>query len=215
MFLCGCARSGTTALARLVNMHPQVNVSIEKYQYQFKVADGSFTNKIFEKEEKLIKKKDPTMYIGDKVPGFYQNYSQLFKVFPDSTVFFIYRNIFDVAQSYKNRQADEADDWQKGVRRAVKEWNESLVNTLEFIEKGKDIIPLAYERVFSNKIDFLQYLPETKPNKEFEVYYNQILKHARKLDQNRKNNLTSKDKLWIMNHADFESYRKLYSISHV
>lgn len=214
LFLCGCARSGTTALARLVNMHPNINVCVEKYQFEFKRDEGTFLPNLYDDIASLGKAGE-NIYIGDKVPGFYKNYSKLFDTFPDSKVFFIYRNVIDVAQSYKKRKEDKTDAWDKGVRRAVAEWNESLVNTLEFIEKGHNIVPLVYERVFSKKVGLLQYLPGLKPNKEYGAYYKKILVHSKRLDQNRENYLTSQEKVWIMKIADFDSYRKLHKISHV
>lgn len=207
LFICGCARSGTTALTRLLNAHSDIEISVEKYQSEFRAKNDSF------KKIKLDSTKH--VYVGDKVPSFYKNYKKVFSAFPDATMYFIFRNIFDVAQSYKSRKEHETNPWKKGPRMAVREWNESLRNTLDHMDKKKKIVPLVYEKVFFQRTNILKELPEIEADKKFIAHYKKSIKHSVKIEKNREVTLSSKDKVWILNNADFESYRKLFAIAHV
>lgn len=209
LFICGCARSGTTALTRLFNAHPQINISIEKYQIDF--VNTSFESIVFDRtaeDENL-----PVIFAGDKVPRFYKDYGKLFKAYPDSRVLFIFRNIFDVAESYKARQDNDKEAWNKGVRRAVEEWNTSLVNTLEFIGKDFAILPVVYEKIFFRHLDLLKYFPELTPHENFTNVQKKTIHDAMKISTKKVHILTPKEKLYILNNADFNSYRQLFKLS--
>lgn len=210
LFICGCARSGTTALTRLFNAHPQINITIEKYQVDF-FMDTSFESLVFDrtaKDENL-----PVIWAGDKVPSFYKDYGKLFNAYPDSKVLFIFRNIFDVAESYKARQDNDKEPWNKGVRRAVEEWNTSLVNTLEFIDKDFSIIPVVYEKIFFRSLNLLKHFPELVPHENFSNVQKKTIHDAKKISSKKVHILTPKEKLYILNNADFNSYKKLFKLS--
>jgi len=212
LLISGCARSGTTAFTRLLNAHPHINITVEKYQSEFRADDKSFTKVKFEND--IVEKKKPAniVFIGDKVPGYYKDYNKIFTAFPDARVLFLFRNIFDVSQSYKRRQEHETNQWSKGVRMAVKDWNESLENTLKCIEANGKVLPLVYENVFFKQSKQLIGGLKLKKNKTFDTFYKRSIKIARNKEKKREYNLKQKEKLWILNNANFDAYRKLFKI---
>jgi len=235
VFVAGCARSGTTAFTRLLNSHPDIVVLTENFGQQFHQSDSTFNNELLEEKNilltnpKLENKLKHASYIGDKLPSYYLNYGKLFGAFPDAICLFLIRNIFDVAQSYKVRKEmdsklDKAKDyklnhnnkkkkiWTKGVRMAVQDWNLALENTLAAMEQNLNVKPLIYEKVFSGKQDFLVQLLALSKHNSYDEFYKKSINIANKLNENRDSILTNRDKLWIMNNAKFDLYKKILSL---
>ncbi len=176
LFISGCARSGTSALTKLIGSHEKIVLGMERYgklenKDTFCLTEEHFTpsrfltlkkGDTFRKELKLnpivIDKleKQGYEYIGDKKPGFFLVYEELFNVFSDATVIFIYRNVYDVAESW-NKRAIEGNNWpvQKNYKKAVFSWNNSLITTIDQIKKGRNIICVNYEDIFLKKINLL------------------------------------------------------------
>ena len=171
IFVAGCARSGTGALAQLLSASDDIVMGMERFGHLESKGSFSLTPNHFEKErffdvrdgdtfygnfdefhrhDKRIREKfDSCIYIGDKRPDLYECYDEIFQTFRDAVVFFIYRNIREVASSYQGR-VTEGNNWpaDKNFRAAVMEWNRSLFLTREAIRKGYDIRCVDYESVF-------------------------------------------------------------------
>lgn len=168
LFVCGCARSGTSALATLVSKTPDVFVGMERYISIFK-RTGALSQDLFEKERflniqkgdshiehfegrahyhNLREKLDSASIIGDKIPSLYRGYEMLLNNFPGCKIIFIYRNLFDVCDSW-DRRAQEGKNWgeDRNWRIAIDEWNLSIQSTLKFAEAGS-VLPVSYEDLF-------------------------------------------------------------------
>ena len=177
LFVTGVARSGTTALARLLNTHPEVVVGIERYKYLFMKASrnehptayfsGLFTRERFfdyrpedtnlslESRAALYdgmrEKFDSATYVGDKVPGLYRRFDLLSQHFPHCKVAWILREPAPTALSWQRRAENPADQWHKrnGFKRAIQEWNLSLRLALQAAPLfGDDLVFVSYGRIF-------------------------------------------------------------------
>lgn len=215
LFIAGCARSGTTALTRLLNSHPDIFVGTELFRTEFSSQSDLFNKDLFHGDRyqgKLAEMKESTStlrYIGDKFPAYYRNYDFLFSRFDKAKIIFIVRNIFDVAQSYKARKIHPTNPWKKGVRRAVKEWNESLESTLIQLKKGRNIEVVCYENILFKPDHQLLNDLGLRADKSFDKSYKKIANNAKKLDAKRVNILDHNEKLTIMENARFDLYKEL------
>lgn len=177
LFVAGCPRSGTTALARLLNHDNRIIVGIERF---ISIRDA-IRPEHFEKHRFLNPSKDEThlfdtelfesfrakwdqdniRYIGDKVPRYYQHMDYLTETFPDCRILFLWRDLFAVASSY-NVRAQHQINWNKerNYRRAVANWNESLKCLKEMVDAGhRDKVKVVrYEQFFSGDLVALQAL---------------------------------------------------------
>ena len=240
LFVCGCPRSGTTALTRLLAAHESIALGIERFGHLVSPKNFKLTPNHFEKErffdvrrgdtfykslddvaggnyyKELAEKYDDCAWVGDKRPDLYQCYPQLHSAFPDAVVLFIFRNIFDVAQSYKVRAHDIEDDWPEtmGVMSAISDWNDSLNMTLA-AQQTMTIYCIQYERLFAG--EDLDIAPIFKPlgisnvKRPQNFFDNRLKLRAQVLEAERGAILTSDEKRDIATHADFAAYRELMS----
>ncbi|GIU02816.1 sulfotransferase family protein [Shewanella algidipiscicola] len=172
LFICGCPRSGTSALRNVFNADPRFALGMERYY-----SRGSTTFSL--KREHFSKSRfydlqegdtfwasldncssnksyfDDSIYRGDKIPLLYKHLQSLFIEMPDSTVLFIVRDIYEVAASYNVRAKDENDSlWARNqdFKVAVDDWNESLVHFYQsFQERKEKVIPIFFDDFFSNE----------------------------------------------------------------
>ncbi len=237
LFICGCPRSGTTAFWRLMSAHPALAIGVERYilkcHGRFGIEESLFEKERFftiQKHDTHFKSLDgPSEYVanyygglkdryedckyfGDKIPILYEVYEDLFKNLPNTKILFIFRNIFDVAQSYKKRLHNENDAWKKDVKNAVEDWNLSLNNTINLIKKHQEaVLCIEYEDLFfgdfklKNITDFLG----VDENEGHQMRFRSERKLANRLDDNRENYLTSIEKNHILRHLDLEAYKFL------
>ena len=170
IFVVGCPRSGTTALARLLNGSPDIVIGIERYQ---KVAFTSgLTPALFEYDRFFTIEEGDTHYEslddfdksyvtlrekykgtkthGDKIPPLFRAYDSVNSAFPDVGFIFIVRNLIDVANSYMHRFENPKDPWKRDFKRAVKDWNQSLALTTTALANGIRIHVVSYERLFAD-----------------------------------------------------------------
>lgn len=153
LFICGCARSGTTALTVLLNHHPQIALGIERFIHL--TLDRKMSAALFEparfariepgdtyyteigpqsRELKVPEKFPGARIVGDKVPRYFDFYDDMQRVFPKAKYLFIARDIHDVAASYKRRLL--VGKWDRDVARAIREWNRAVRNTIAFRERA-------------------------------------------------------------------------------
>lgn len=153
LFVAGCPRSGTTALARLLNKDNRVIIGIERYiNVRKKITAAHFEKEHFlnptpeethfrdsELYDRLRAKWDRGMvkHVGDKIPRYYEQMEYLISEVPRTQFLFLWRNLPEVASSY-NVRAELQDNWHKDrdYRRAVAHWNDSLQCLHDLVEKG-------------------------------------------------------------------------------
>jgi hypothetical protein len=173
LFVCGCARSGTSALTLALNAHPEIVLGMERYfsylathgrlspdlfQYDrfFDVKEGdTFYDSLnfFEKNYKSSREKFAgAKYVGDKIPALTAYISKLIEDFPESKIICIVRNVIDVSASFENR-ARAGTFWPKNrnADTAVDYWNRSLVDIAGHAH-SPNVLVVIYEDLFVDKI---------------------------------------------------------------
>lgn len=241
LFICGCPRSGTTALWRLLKTHRSIAVGVERFN-NLVVPDFTLTKDCFENDRffdyhqgdshwknlelgaqkiyytNLKKRYNTCAYTGDKIPKLYEKYEQLFQEFPEVKIVFIVRNIFDVAQSYKVRFENEDDAWSASFDKSITDWNFSLSQTAQFLDLYPDqFICLEYEQVFYTQSDFNQVLIKLDLQASDEMLLNlsKERKRALELDDKKVLNLSTLEKRKIMHKADFKTYTDILKVSDI
>jgi hypothetical protein len=151
---------------------------------------------------------DEAVYFGDKIPLLYKYFDRLQTNFPDCKTLFIFRNIFDVAASYKARKFDKNDNWKKGVKEAISDWNEGFECAQAY--KGR-ILYVDYEELFLNGsgVDKIYRFLELDVTDETEAQVKKLLARSAQLEQERSRALTAMEVKEICETADFESYRTM------
>ena len=167
LFIGGNPRSGTTALHRLIDAHPDTLIGCECYIPAFNT--GEITRAHFEREaltcavcstgeagaapqveniEAARARYDGASVVGDKHPAIFRAYTYLWDRFLDCELLYIVRNPLSVAESYLERLRDPGDTWQRGIGLAMQEWNRSVTETLAALEQGRNIVVVSYEQLF-------------------------------------------------------------------
>lgn len=137
LIVTGVARSGTTALAELLNAHPSICMGIERYKFQYLRA-GNYDAELFSFErffdfrkedtniipeqrphwkpvyDAIATKWDNARIIGDKVPDLAPIIGDFFEANPDFKYIYILRNLKDVALSWQARASRPRDRWPAG-----------------------------------------------------------------------------------------------------
>jgi len=234
LFIGGCARSGTSVLAEIIGAHHQIVLGIERYNKLMKERSFALSLSHFTKErfttmyegdtfydnfnkfkahENAVEKFDQAVYVGLKYPPFDRIYQLMQANFGTFKYLYIYRNIFDVAESW-NRRVIQAVNWpkDKNYLKAVQRWNDSLSNTLTELNNGADIICNNYDDLlFTNKsiqpiFDRLGLPIDENILRE--------LTEARKKAPNKKlakGMLSENEVEYIRNNARFELYDEIHS----
>ncbi|MEM1144295.1 MAG: sulfotransferase [Pseudomonadota bacterium] len=244
LFACGCPRSGTTALWRVLASHPAVVMGNERFIlkssadnyelrpelyefdrfFEYREGDTHFPDltgaRRGEQYRKLREKTDTARYRGDKIPFLYRHYDQFFNDFSSARVVFIFRNIFDVASSYKARFDDVGDSWSAKVEDAIADWNHSLNASLRIFEaRQNSILFIEYESLFFDTDDINQ-----KKNRILEFLgladamdFRGAIKnestYSQRLDNTRPSLLSTAEKRAIMHGADFGAYQQVLEVS--
>jgi len=173
LFVCGAARSGTTALTHLLAAHPRIVLGMERYaglvgpdafrltpehfakQRFLKVAPGDTFYSDFHSvhwfDTEIPAKIDQCAYIGDKKPELYLVYDALFRAFPSAIVLMIFRDPVAVASSYQARR-DKGVQWPtwRDYRAAIEDWNNAMHATLDAMNRGHAVHALRYEDLFQS-----------------------------------------------------------------
>lgn len=144
LFIAGCPRSGTSALAFLLNEHPHVALGFERYKrvraqldpFHFTpaqffapvLAETDIRGELLYARLRARWESGRVTVTGDKVPLYTRVLPQLLARFPQARVAVLVRDPFAVARSFARRAADPEDWWpaENDHRLAVKMWNETL-----------------------------------------------------------------------------------------
>ena len=172
LFICGCPRSGTTALWNLVTASPQIVLGIERYSSRLNSRWNGLSPALFEYDRFFTMHAGDTFYddldafhpyyqvararwhgatfIGDKVPGLYRTFRRLGRMFPGVKVLCMFRDVVDVAASYKRRAEDTTDTtWGRtqGVDAAISDWGHAIA-AFAAARPRVDVLPVAFEDLF-------------------------------------------------------------------
>ncbi|MEL6550918.1 MAG: sulfotransferase [Pseudomonadota bacterium] len=186
LIVTGVARSGTTALAELLNAHPEICVGIERFKFQYLRAGnydaGLFTFDRFfdfkEEDTNIIPAQRPhwkTVYdaieakwegariVGDKVPDLTPILGDFFAENPGFKYIYILRNLKDVALSWQARADRARDRWpaSRGFAAACKSWDEQQTAIHEFCRQPEvqdRLLLLDYDRMFDPDVQTEQAL---------------------------------------------------------
>ena len=235
LFLCGCPRSGTTALLDFVNSDMRVALGKERY-YKRCVDRFNLMPAHFEEERFFSLEKDDTfwsdlesvrslkerfrraVYRGDKVPRLYERLPDVFAAFPKSKVIFIIRNIVDVAASYNVRARNSKDsqwDSTQDYIAAVRDWNLSLKKYVEAREAGKKILLIEYERFFATSdalLELYEFLELDVTERIAECHKDLLLRSASIVENKKVDSLTSTEKRFVLLNADIGLYRNVVGL---
>lgn len=167
LIVSGCARSGTTSLATLLNAHPQIALGLERY-YRL-CRDGRLKPRHFTEERffspeagdswyddldrfaghyATVRRKFATARIrGDKVPLIHDGFARLVRGIPSAWHLWIFRDPVAVARSYQKRLEigrDWAPSWD--WRMAVTHWN-AMVDTARRHLADCRLLLLSFEQL--------------------------------------------------------------------
>mgnify|MGYP001107432316 CR=1 FL=1 len=226
LFVAGCARSGTSAFAQLLSGSKDIVIGMERFGHLENKSNFLLTPEYFFKERffhvetgdtfyddfdeyhaydtAMRSKFDSCIYIGDKRPDLYECYDEVFESFPHAIIYFIYRDVREVASSYQGRVMGR-ENWPatKNFKAAVTEWNRSLFLTREAIKKGYNIKCVDYNSVFVNPKNInlifeslgLNY-GENEKNK-----FKELIVRSEHLQKNRVNLLSEEEEVYVKENA--------------
>ena len=175
LFVAGCPRSGTSALAFLLNEHPQLVLGFERFKrvraqldpFHFTpaqffspvVAETDIRGELLYERLRARWERGTVTAIGDKVPLYTRVLPQLLERFPDGRMVVMVREPADVAASFRRRAADPQDWWptENDHRPAVQMWNEALMaaREAELRGEGERIFLLPYEPLLAGEEHWL------------------------------------------------------------
>ncbi|MDE2813888.1 MAG: sulfotransferase [Gemmatimonadota bacterium] len=180
LFVCGTPRSGTTAMANLLNTNPRIVMGVERYgrllvlycRGRDPARNGRRIGSLFGRERLLFdqRKKDnkpfpPTeldaasakydsaAYVGDKVPLLFRYMLPLGEACPTAKMIYIVRDPVTVAASWQRRADNPEDAWpaMNGYRASVRVWNESVDCALAAKEAlGTRVAVVHYDTFFAD-----------------------------------------------------------------
>ena len=175
LFIGGCARSGTTALWRVIAKQQSAVIGLERY-VNMRFTPNFFRPDLFQEDRFFDVRKGETWYssidkvpyysqarhryrdakiVGDKIPNLTTLLPEIFEHFPNSVILYIVRNLFDVANSYQKRAIDPNDKtWpeHRDYQRASEDWNSSLEAAIAWANKLPFIL-INYEKFFAGQAD--------------------------------------------------------------
>ena len=236
LFVCGCPRSGTTALWRLLTDHPKIVLGVERYVW-FSFKDGKLNPSLFARDRFFDLQNGDTFYknlsdfnqyyqkaserfeyaewVGDKAPQMYKQYETIEKNFARAHIIFIVRNIIDVAASYQKRAQDPNDqtwDAKRDYRLAVEDWRDSLKRTLAFCRnenRQTKVTILSYEDLFLTSANIAPIFAslDLEVDENASAGYRALTSRSRELNVQRGDGLNSEQRYYISTNAPFGLYR--------
>jgi glycosyltransferase involved in cell wall biosynthesis len=178
LFVAGCPRSGTSALAFLMNEHPRLALGFERYKrvraqldpFHFTptqffapvLAETDIRGDLLYARLRRRWERGTVTVIGDKVPLYTRVLPQLLERFPRGRIVVMVREPVAVASSFASRAADPRDWWpaENDHRLAVQMWNEALAAAREAEQRGEGerIFLLPYEPLLAGDERWLEAL---------------------------------------------------------
>ncbi|MFC3170270.1 sulfotransferase [Paracoccus fontiphilus] len=178
LIVTGVARSGTTALGKLLNAHAGVCLGIERYKFQFLRAHN-YSADLFERErffdfraedtnlipdlrpawkptyDHIALKWGGARVIGDKVPDLMPVLRDFITQNPDFRYIVILRNLKDVGLSWQARADRPRDSWpkNKGFAEACESWDAQyriLHDIIRDRKLRKQVLLLDYDRMYED-----------------------------------------------------------------
>lgn len=231
LFVCGTARSGTSAMWRLLIDDPRIAMGLERYV--LRVGKDGLSPELFEERRFFDLQPGDTFYedlegfnpyygqlrqryadaefVGDKIPRLFAHLDSLFEAFPTAKVIVMVRNIFDVAASYESR-ADAAVHWSPNRRTpaAIRDWGRML-RSLDACMDDARVYPVLYEDFFGGQGDLAglyEFIGLSLEERAFARFAGSNERSAR-LEGERRRALSQSNVLDISLHAPFELYRSI------
>lgn len=160
LFVCGCPRSGGSAVLAWLTRSRIAAIGLERYQTYWRnhlrLPPDAFTTERFfdirtgdtwyeaaerfsEHYRQILEFWPKANYVGDKIPGLWRNLPAIVAAYPNAKLIYTYRDPFSVARSYKNRSLQKEDQtWgrQRDVLAGIQEWNESVAKLVEFFHSN-------------------------------------------------------------------------------
>ena len=161
LFVCGCDRSATTALADYLNRHPEILVCQESFET---TQEGEITldlstfermldfgheetgdstpdnggERLIKPRAELLASRDPARlrWIGASNSDYVRRMESVAGNNPGARFIVIYRPVEEVADSWESKAADDHQNSNNGLGQAVKTWNRSLQGTRRFIRES-------------------------------------------------------------------------------
>src|SRR5215212_3725330 len=158
LFVCGCDRSGTMALANYLNRHPKILICQESseatQQEEITLDLSTFErmldplpqepgdsalhndgNRLIKPPAELLANRDPSrlQWIGATNSDYLMRMESVAGNNPGARFIVVYRPIEEVAESWEPEEAYERQNSNAGFGRAVKTWNRGLQGTRRFI----------------------------------------------------------------------------------
>lgn len=231
LFIGGVGRSGTSSITEIVGSHHRIVLGMERYNKLFRKQEFLIKPLHFEKErflniqpndtfysdfnkfrvhKEIPQKWDNALYVGVKYPRFITVYEDVKCTLGEFKLIYIYRNIFDVTESW-NRRLIEANRWPKNRdhKVAVSFWNNSLLATQKLMNQKKDIICVSYEDLFFTEKSIEPLFSWLGLDLDKKV--SEVLARKRKIapeKKAKKGHLSTEQKEYIEQNARFDLYEK-------
>lgn len=238
LFVCGCPRSGTTAVWRLLTRHPSIGMGVERY---INKVDGHFielTPELFEKQrffdlqpgdthfsdltsdgagkyyKDLKPRYDKCLWLGDKSPILYKNFNGLFYRFPNAHVFFVVRDVYEVALSFELRKQDQTDNWDLDYKDAVTKWNESISQALKYRKLGNQLFFVDYNDLYYGDYDISILFNWLKLDafQELHTFHKNERIFSQRLMEKTKQPLDKAQVEYIRDKADFSAFNEIQTM---
>lgn len=230
LFIGGCARSGTSSLTKIIGSHRKIILGMERFNNlcekdSFSLSPNHFSyERFFNVQEgdtfymdflqfhnwdpNIYKKYDTCNFIGAKYTDIHNIINHLNESFGEIVIFYIYRNIFDVAESW-NKRAEKGNNWpsSKDYKEAVFTWNRSLETIKYKIESGQEIYCVSFDDLFftSKPIDKIFERINLKIDRNVKRMIKKLRRNAPGKKQ-AKGVLNSSELDYIKQNARFELY---------
>lgn len=183
LFVCGCPRSGTTALTTFLNGDERILLGQERYRRiipllePFHFSEPLFFNPTLRetswampwrhehvfpgsfRDYRALRerwRRGGVQILGDKAPLYHRHFDLLAERFPAARYVMLLRDLRGVARSYIGRAENPIDHWpaENDHRLAVEHWNEALGAAQRFLEG-----PHADRLLLVSYADFLGGVP--------------------------------------------------------
>jgi chondroitin 4-sulfotransferase 11 len=137
LFICGCDRVGTTALADFLNRHPEILVRRESSRSKLQreiTPDLDDRDRLVEAHAGSSAKRDPARlrWIGASNSDYVTRMEAVAGINPGARFMVVYRPVEEVTALGEKKDADDENSYRR-LRQAVETWNRSLQGTRRFI----------------------------------------------------------------------------------